>query len=95
MEVTVGIEPTNNGFANRAISHSGTSPQKSNGVGSEVARTRSPCQFRNRSNPVFEGFLWGISALSLQTTLKGSRNWPGLCGACTQHNFLEILKGTG
>lgn len=27
MEVTVGIEPTNNGFANRAISHSGTSPQ--------------------------------------------------------------------
>ena len=28
MEVTVGIEPTNNGFANRAISHSGTSPRK-------------------------------------------------------------------
>ena len=27
MEVTVGIEPTNNGFANRAISHSGTSPR--------------------------------------------------------------------
>ena len=27
LEVTVGIEPTNNGFANRAISHSGTSPQ--------------------------------------------------------------------
>lgn len=30
LEVRVGIEPTNNGFANHAISHSGTAPQKIN-----------------------------------------------------------------